>query len=224
MFEKSISHAMISYFNLETLLLGNMLVQQTILQSWNERREESFPAPTQAYYPHLEGNKYPYQVGVLRMCHGISIHIISPIYQTKISSVSQVPKGTSTSTQHPISQRSPSPVSPISRWQKWYTIWCKKLWPTSASHKPSGWPRRGREMASFGPPFLGRKSSGIARFASPSFLKFVEWSEWSITANFMNLDRPANQPTQQTKRPTATGVIKVYGFDVQTGRHLYAQV
>ena len=51
-----------------------------------------------------------------------------------------------------------------------------------------------------------------------------KWSQWSITANYMNLYRPANQPTQQTKRPTATGVIKAYGFDVQIGRHLYTQV
>lgn len=75
MFEKSISHAMISYVQsqIETFLLGNMVVlKQTILKP----RKSPFPSQkTQAYYPHHEGNKYPYQVGELRMCHGISIYI-----------------------------------------------------------------------------------------------------------------------------------------------------
>lgn len=44
MFEKSISHAMISYVQsqIETFLLGNMVVLQTILKPWILR----FPAPT----------------------------------------------------------------------------------------------------------------------------------------------------------------------------------
>ena len=111
-------------------------------------------------------------------------------------------------------QRSLSPVSPISRWQKWYTIWCKKLWPTSASHKPSGWPRQGVKWHHLAHPFGAALAVELPGLQAPVFYFLVEWSEWSITANYMNLYRPAKQPTQQTKRPTATGVIKVYGFDV----------
>lgn len=172
---------MISYFHLETLLLGDMLVLQTILKSWNERREESFPAPTQAYYC----------ARVMEFLY-ISFHP----YQTNLISFSGS-QGTSTSTQHPLpGERSPSPASPISRWEKWYTIWCKKLWPTSASHKPSGWPRRAVKWHER-PTLLGRKSSGIF-FCKPQFSIFWwnEANEASRPTTWISIDQQTNRPNR----------------------------
>lgn len=178
-----------------------------------------FPAPTQAYYPHHEGNKYPGSIssGGIVSCVMEFLYIsFHPYIIEKSHQFLRFPK----ELQHlpnirsSRGQRSLSPVSPISRWQKWYTIWCKKLWPTSASHKPSGWPRQGVKWHHLAHPFGAALAVELPGLQAPVFYFLVEWSEWSITANYMNLYRPAKQPTQQTKRPTATGVIKVYGFDV----------
>ena len=160
---------------------------------------------------------YPYQVGELPPCVMEFLYIsFHPYIKEKSHQFLRFPK----ELQHlpnirsSRGQRSLSPVSPISRWQKWYTIWCKKLWPTSASHKPSGWPRQGVKWHHLAHPFGAALAVELPGLQAPVFYFLVEWSEWSITANYMNLYRPAKQPTQQTKRPTATGVIKVYGFDV----------
>lgn len=208
----------ISYFQIETFL-GNMVVHVSPSSSLESLR---FPAPTQPILStswRKQVSRIHIKWGNCVMCHGISIHIISsfhPYIKEKSHQFLRFPK----KLQHLPNIRSSrgqpslSPVSPISRWQKWYTIWCKKLWPTSASHKPSGWPRQGVKWHHLAHPFGAALAVELPGLQAPVFYFLVEWSEWSITANYMNLYRPAKQPTQQTKRPTATGVIKVYGFDV----------
>ena len=153
----------------------------------------------------------------------ISFH---PYVKQKSHQFLRVPKGTSTSTQHPISRANgPYHLCLPSRGGKSGTPFGVKSFDR---HQPVISLLDGLEGAvkwhHLAHPFGAALAVELPGLQAPVFYLLVEWSEWSITFTTWIYIRPANQPTEQTKRPTATGVIKVYGFDVQTGRHLYAQV
>ena len=174
MFEKSISHAMISYVQIETLLLGN--ITWSCKPSWSPEVSVSQHQPKHFFSTSWRKQVlYPYQVGELPPCVMEFLYIsFHPYIKEKSHQFLRFPK----ELQHlpnirsSRGQRSLSPVSPISRWQKWYTIWCKKLWPTSASHKPSGWPRQGVKWHHLAHPFGAALAVELPGLQAPVFLFF----------------------------------------------------